>query len=84
MPNTFLIKALFFVILIKMGNKQNFCGLCGEFPCEWLVQKVAWRPDVVAELTELANQYRRFETMTIKICIDALFQGHAKRYITQP
>ncbi len=35
----------------------QFCGLCKEFPCEWLVQKVVWRPNVVEELTELANLY---------------------------
>ncbi|MBO5228557.1 MAG: DUF3795 domain-containing protein [Lachnospiraceae bacterium] len=34
-----------------------FCGLCAEFPCEWLVNKVVWRPNVVAELRELAEVY---------------------------
>lgn len=36
----------------------QFCGLCKEFPCEWLTQKVFWRPNVVEELTELAELYR--------------------------
>lgn len=38
-------------------HKVQFCGLCREFPCEWLVQKVVWRRNVVEELTELANMY---------------------------
>ena len=37
----------------------QFCGLCKEFPCEWLIQKVVWRQNVVEELTELANLYRQ-------------------------
>lgn len=40
----------------KEHNVQ-FCGLCEEFPCEWLIQKVVWRPNVVEELTELASLY---------------------------
>lgn len=40
----------------KEHNVQ-FCGLCEEFPCEWLIQKVVWRPNVVEELTELASVY---------------------------
>lgn len=35
----------------------QFCGLCEEFPCEWLINKVVWRPNVVEELTELARKY---------------------------
>ena len=38
---------------------MQFCGLCKEFPCEWLIQKVVWRQNVVEELTELANLYRQ-------------------------
>lgn len=37
----------------------QFCGLCSSFPCDWLVQKVTWRPNVVRELTELAERYRK-------------------------
>lgn len=36
----------------------QFCGLCEEFPCPWLVEKVVWRPNVVEELKQLANMYR--------------------------
>lgn len=35
----------------------QFCGLCKEFPCEGLTQKIVWRPNVVEELTELADLY---------------------------
>lgn len=38
-------------------HKVQFCGLCEEFPCEWLIQKVVWRTDLVEELTELVNLY---------------------------
>ena len=40
-------------------HNVQFCGLCKEFPCEWLIQKVVWRKNVVEELTELANLYRQ-------------------------
>ena len=33
------------------------CGECEAFACEWLVQKVVWRPNVVEELRELADLY---------------------------
>ena len=36
----------------------SFCGLCGEFPCAWLVDKVVWNPGIVAHLTALAREYR--------------------------
>ncbi len=34
-----------------------FCGLCGEFPCEWLITKGSWNPNVVEHQKELAEQY---------------------------
>ena len=40
-------------------HNVQFCGLCKEFPCEWLILKVVWRQNVVEELTELANLYRQ-------------------------
>ena len=39
-------------------HNVQFCGLCNEFPCQWLVNKVVWRPNVVQELTELAKLYK--------------------------
>lgn len=44
----------------------QFCGLCAEFPCEWLVKKVVWRPNVVQELTGLAQQYREAQRAEIR------------------
>jgi hypothetical protein len=36
-----------------------FCGLCGEFPCLWLVQKIGeWSPEGVENLKKLAVLYR--------------------------
>lgn len=40
-------------------HKVQFCGLCKEFPCEGLIQKIWWRKSIVEELTELANLYRQ-------------------------
>ena len=47
--------------IYKCAREHNvkFCGLCEEFPCQWLIQKVVWKPNVVEELTELANIYRQ-------------------------
>lgn len=39
------------------SHHVQFCGLCKEFPCEWLIQKLFWRTNAVEELTELANLY---------------------------
>ena len=39
-------------------HNVQFCGLCNEFPCQWFVKKVVWRPNVVQELTELAKLYK--------------------------
>ena len=43
----------------------QFCGLCAEFPCEWLKQKIVWNPRAVEHLAELAERYHReAETQT--------------------
>ena len=31
---------------------------CGEFLCQWLIEKVVWRANIVEEMTQLANLYR--------------------------
>ena len=41
------------------SHNVRFCGLCKEFPCEWLIHKIFWRTNVVEELTELANLYEQ-------------------------
>lgn len=35
----------------------SFCGLCSEFPCDWLVEKVTWNKNIVKDLTKLAQIY---------------------------
>ena len=40
----------------KQHNVQ-FCGLCKEFPCEWLINKITWIPNVVEHLSNLASLY---------------------------
>lgn len=35
----------------------QFCGLCNKFPCQWVVQKITWNPNIVEHLTKLAKQY---------------------------
>ena len=42
-------------------HSVRFCGLCADFPCEWLVKTVVWRPNAVQELRELADRYRQQE-----------------------
>ena len=34
-----------------------FCGLCGELPCQWLLEKGSWNPDIVAHQQSLAEIY---------------------------
>ena len=39
-------------------HKVQFCGLCSEFPCDWLVEKITWNPNVVEDLNNLAKKYK--------------------------
>ena len=45
----------------KCAHRHNvqFCGLCGEFPCAWLRDKITWNPDAISNLQALAEQYRK-------------------------
>lgn len=36
----------------------QFCGLCNDFPCDFMLETIVWRPNVVQELTNLADLYR--------------------------
>ena len=36
-----------------------FCGVCEEFPCDYLPM-IKWRPDCVRELRTLAEEYREW------------------------
>lgn len=35
----------------------QFCGLCSEFPCDFLVKKVSWNPRIVEHQIALKNEY---------------------------
>ena len=43
----------------KCSREHNvqFCGLCNEFPCKWLIEKVTWNKNIVEHLTNLKNIY---------------------------
>lgn len=41
---------------VREHNVQ-FCGLCNEFPCEWVLKKAVWRPDYAEEHSQLARKY---------------------------
>lgn len=45
----------------------QFCGLCTEFPCDWLVEKIVWRTNVVEELTQLAHLYYEKKSNSMKV-----------------
>ncbi len=40
-------------------HKVKFCGLCNEFPCKWLKEKVAEWPEASVEaMQRLAEKYK--------------------------
>ena len=47
--------------IFKCCKEHNvpFCGLCSEFPCEWIKVKIGeWNPTGIEELLNAAVQYR--------------------------
>lgn len=40
-------------------HKVLFCGLCGEFPCDWLKNTLTWEKDAIERLGECGEEYRR-------------------------
>lgn len=40
------------------AHQVPFCGLCGDFPCDWLLSKVTWKEDLVSQHNTLAALYR--------------------------
>lgn len=36
-------------------HEVQFCGLCPEFPCTWLKEKIVWNPNAISHLEELAD-----------------------------
>jgi hypothetical protein len=47
------------IYLCAAEHKATFCGMCVEFPCDFLVEKVHWNKSIVADLTALAEQYKQ-------------------------
>lgn len=44
-------------------HNVHFCGICPEFPCDWLVGKIGeWNPQGIDNLRVLAEQFRRQES----------------------
>lgn len=40
-------------------HKVYFCGLCKEFPCQWLIKKIGeWNSHGIENLKALAKQYK--------------------------
>lgn len=39
-------------------HNAPICGLCREFPCEWLITKGSRNPDIVRHQTALAAAYK--------------------------
>ena len=43
----------------KCAQQHNvqFCGLCEEFPCEELTNKITWNKNIIKDLSHLRNLY---------------------------
>lgn len=40
-------------------HQVHFCGLCPEFPCPWLIEKISsWNPEGIQNLQNLADLYK--------------------------
>ena len=47
--------------IFRCCKKHNakFCGLCGEFPWDWLINKMSeWDKNAIEHLKELAESYK--------------------------
>lgn len=38
-------------------HKVQFCGLCNEFPCDELTDKIYWKQNIIEHLSKLADIY---------------------------
>lgn len=47
------------IFLCAKRHGVKFCGICSEFPCEFMVRTITWRKNIVSEMRELAKEYRR-------------------------
>jgi hypothetical protein len=45
-----------------LRHEAYFCGLCTEFPCPWLIQKIGeWDAEGIEKLRKLADSYKEQE-----------------------
>lgn len=47
------------IYLCAHRHNVTFCGICPDFPCAFLSEKVTWNKNIIAHQTELARLYRR-------------------------
>lgn len=40
------------------NHNVKFCGLCDEFPCEWLKNTLTWHENGIEQLRKYADEYR--------------------------
>lgn len=42
-----------------LEHNALFCGLCNEFPCKWIINKIVeWDKDGIEKLKTLGSEYR--------------------------
>ncbi|MBQ8474734.1 MAG: DUF3795 domain-containing protein [Clostridia bacterium] len=47
-------------------HSVSFCGLCTDFPCDWLKNRITWNPDAIENLSNLAQLFRKQANSTNK------------------
>lgn len=55
--------------IYKCCYKHNvyFCGVCSEFPCDWIIKKVAeWDKDGIEKLKKLSVEYKELKACSRK------------------
>lgn len=45
------------IYLCAKRHDAKFCGICSEFPCEFMLRTMVWRKEVVSEMQKLARAY---------------------------
>lgn len=43
-------------------HQVSFCGICKEFPCDWIVKKIDWDKDGIEKLRRLGEEYAKQTT----------------------
>ena len=39
------------------AHNVSFCGICSEFPCQWLVNTITWDENGIENLRKLKDEY---------------------------